>query len=305
LLASAHTWSAHVEQLRDLYTKLAAGPSDGVTTAAGPDRDQPTRLTTSFAGAKYRGLRLQRFPDAAVTAALAGHQAALARGGPAVLKRDHRARVTAVEAQGHRIVVKQVMKGGLRKRVADLFRGSPGRRAWVAGHGLLARGIPAATPLAFVERRRFGSVIESAVMLEDLRPAKAASQLDDLHEGDATALLCRLAIDLHSRAVRHGDLQASHIFVSGGQDGPRAALIDLEGVRFRRHLSQRSRIQALAELNASLADAALPPAERMRAFARYARALPFRMGNERALARIVELSLERKHRWRGTDCHLA
>ena len=204
------------------------------------------------------------------------------------------------------VVVKEVTKGGAWKRLADRFRGSPGRRAWVAGHGLKARGIGAALPLAFVERRGLAGPARSLVLLEDLRPARPAgaflSRAPGSDRDDALEALGALAIRLHERNVEHGDLQAHHVFCQRQTEGLRTTLIDLEGVRFRRRLSDRARIAALAQLNASLHDDLVSPAERRRIFHRYATALPFGESEARALARVVALSLAREHLFTGRDC---
>ena len=81
-------------------------------------------------------------------------------------------------------------------------------------------------------------------------------------------------------------------------------LVDLEGVRFPLRIPDHRRLTELAQLNASLGDD-VPDALRCRAFARYAAALPFRGGAEEALRRVVEISLQRNHRWRGAECDLA
>jgi hypothetical protein len=258
------------------------------------------------------GLRLDRFPEAAAAQALEAHAETLRRGGERILKRDHRSRITAAVVDGHAVVVKEVVKDGARRHIADGLRGSPARRAWRGGHGLLARGIGACTPLAFLETRRHGLPVASTAILEDLRPAAPSTQYAARGPAEAGAVLdalCQLVIALHRNRVVYGDLRAQHIFVrgAGGREPGRleVALIDLEGVRFARRLSQTRRIQSLAELNASLADDLLSTEVRRHAFEVYCRALPFAGGSPRALAEIVRRSLARDHFWAGRGCREA
>ena len=253
-----------------------------------------------------RGLRLERFSHAEVEAVLEGHCQNLAQGGEAVLKSDSRSRVTAVRIGSHRVVVKEVTKTGLGRTLADVFRGSPGRRAWVAGHGLRARGIDAATPFAFLESRSLGVPRSSLVILEDLRPWCPAHELVPERGPALSQMLLSLLKDLHRHGIVHGDLQAPHIFVDPRPNAsPNPRLIDLEGVRFTRRLSRRQRIQALAELNASIPDDLIPNAERLASFWRYTRWLPFtgirgsKGAQKSALDEIVRRSLARQHFWRG------
>jgi len=252
------------------------------------------------------GLHLREVERSAVLAALEAHRAAGRSGDWSVLKSDGRSRVTAGPTERGSMVVKEYTAGGLPRRLADAFRGSPARRAWLGGHGLWARGIAAATPYAFVERRRFGLPIASAAVFEDLRlfaPADRCAPSIASPEQIVDALE-RLVTGLHRNAVTHGDLKASHIYLGRRECRLEARLIDLEGVRFRARLHDPARIRALAELNASLPDR-IPDALRHRAFVRYAAALPFDRGRGAALREIVRMSLRRAHRWTGAGCAMA
>ncbi len=131
--------------------------------------------------------------------------------------------------------------------------------------------------------------------------SRTANWADDREVVDAIA---RLAIRLHRCRVDHSDLKASHVLLERGANGIEGRLIDLEGVRFRRRLGDRARIQALAEINASLPDR-IPAELRCRAFRRYVAALPFHCNATDALRRIVAISLARRHRWMGGDCEIA
>lgn len=253
-----------------------------------------------------RGLQLRALERSAVLAALAADGAGDDSSAWTVMKSDGRSRVTAGPTAAGRMVVKLYPGGGLARRLADACRGSPARRAWLGGHGLQARGIAAATPYAYVEHRRFGLLVASAAVFEDLQelaPAdRCAPPLASAEE--VVDALAKLATKLHQSGVIHGDLKASHVYLRRG--GPRleARLIDLEGVRFPARLRDAQRLRALAELNASLPDR-FDDALRCRAFARYAAALPFRRGRAAALRAIVDISLKRAHRWTGAGCALA
>ena len=250
-----------------------------------------------------RGLRLRELEQSEVAAALAGHVQALARDDARVIKNDGRSRITAQHVGRHRLIVKEVLPRGLWRRVANVFRGSPARRAWSGGHGLAARFLGVAVPLAYLEKRRLGFPGRSLVLLEDLRPAVPADAL----EGDpallarAVLVLGRVARDLHARGVDHGDLKASHVYLDPDAPDLAPRLLDLEGVRFARRIRGRRRLRALAQLNASLPDR-FPDAARRQAFHAYVRRLPFRGRPERALRRLVASSRARRHRWSGRDC---
>ena len=259
---------------------------------------RPGGTSATFRLGPLRGLRLRGIDARALAAALESPGI--------VLKESGRSQVRRVETDELCAIVKTFPRPDLGRRMADALRGSPARRGWRGGHGLRIRGIDAAQPIAFLERRRLGLPDGSYLFLEDLSAAPTADDgaADGPADEDVVDALTRLALDLHRRGVVHGDLKASHVFLE--PRGPRLEprLIDLEGVRFPRRLTDRQRIRALAELNASLSDA-IPDALRHRAFARYAGQLPFRGDPKDALRRIVELSMARAHRWSGTGCALA
>lgn len=255
--------------------------------------------------AGHRGLRLRTLEEREVAIALTEHRAALGRGDSRVLKDDGRSRITALVVGRHRLVVKEVLPRGPWRRVADLFRGSPGRRAWSGGHGLAARFLGVATPLAYLERRTLGLPGASLVLLEDLRPAVPADAFPGgpADRARAVAALGRVARDLHARGVDHGDLKASHVHLDPEAADLAPRLIDLEGLRFAARVPDRRRLRALAQLNASLPDT-FPDEARRAAFARYEHRLPFRRGRERALRWIVARSRARRHRWSGEGCRV-
>jgi len=263
----------------------------------------PGRRFARFRFEAARGLRLREVDEAALARALRAHNKGQ---GVERLEHDARARVSSVASEARPMVVKEFLRGSWARGLADAFRGSPARRAWLGGYGLQAHRIGAATPLAFLERRRLGVPIASTLVLEDLRPGLPADAIE-LREAPAAEVvdaLARLALRLHARGVVHGDLEASHVWLARRDGRLEAKLTDLEGVRFPRKLSDASRLRALAELNASLPDS-IPDASRCRAFALYAVLLPFRMPARQALRTLVARSLAREHRWTGAGCSLA
>lgn len=247
-----------------------------------------------------RGMRVAELSDDRIARAIEAHE-----GAAPVLKDDERSRVTRVPADESAgaaetsWVVKEVTKGGIGRRLADPFRGSPARRGWLGGHGLLVRGLVAARPLAFAEL----SASRSVLLLEDASPSPCledseAAAWKHLPEEALAGSLLAFLLALHRRGVDHGDLQASHLF-GNVSDGKLKSftLIDLEAVRFERKLSDDARLRALSELNASLPELRLSNELRNRTFDCYARALPFAMPREEALRAIVRRSKARNHRW--------
>jgi tRNA A-37 threonylcarbamoyl transferase component Bud32 len=290
------------------------------------------------------GLRLASILDAEIRSALDAHVKLdracsgevkepigryVERGDDVVLKRDHRAVLTAVGVGQRSFVVKEVRKAGWRRRLADALRGSPARRGFRAGHGLLLRGIPTATPFAWIERRRFGLPVASWLILEDLRglwpvaepprstPAavgrhwppdrRACDRREALRPSSASVAdaLGVLLLRLHRADVSHGDLQALHVLLrerSGGAASVDPVLIDCDAVRFEAGLGDAERIEDLAALNASIPDALLSASERRRVLERVTAGLRFDAPRDAVAAAVVRRSLARRGQWRGEDC---
>jgi tRNA A-37 threonylcarbamoyl transferase component Bud32 len=264
---------------------------------------RPGRAYAEARVGALRGLRVRELGAEALAALVDAQAAARNAGDARVLKDDGRAALSRLAAGSQPVVLKEALFRGLGRSLADLLRGSPGRRAWRAGHGLRARGVGAALPLAFLEERRFGLPLRSLVVLEDLHPAPDGLEASARDPEAALDALVALALRLHRRGVHHGDLKCTNVHLTGAGSW-RAQLVDLEGVRFPDRISDAARVEALAQLNASLPDA-VPAGLRRRAFDRYGAALPFARPRSAVLAEVVSRSLARRHRWTGAGCALA
>ena len=247
----------------------------------------------------WQGRRDERVEPATLQAALAAWESP--EPVESTLKDDARSRVCAVRAGSLPLVGKEVRKAGPRRRLADLFRGSPAARAFARGRWLVEAGIGAALPVAFLERRRLGMPTRSLLFSLDLRPAPTArTRLADA-PAERSALLQAMAdlvAALHRAGVRHGDLRAQHVYVGVGTP-PRLRLIDLESVRIGRRPGDAARLADWAQLCASISDEEATELERRQAFERYAQALPFAAGTEDSFARLLEASRSRGDRYRG------
>jgi hypothetical protein len=144
-----------------------------------------------------------------------------------------------------------------RFRTALARPGSPARDAWLAGHGLRARGIGAPLPLAFIEKRRLLGVA-SAIWLEPQEPLEARNLERFVEELVALGVALRrhhIAIAADAALCRdaHGALSPT----------------GLEKIRFRRRLS-RAEVQRIdALLDTGLRNAGTAETERMAALRRY------------------------------------
>jgi hypothetical protein len=83
-------------------------------------------------------------------------------------------------------------RGSLR----DLWRGSPARRAWAVAHALEASDLACVAPVAFLEWKRFGLALRSALVVraEPAAIPRAVARGGDAH-GDLLARLAEAGFD--------------------------------------------------------------------------------------------------------------
>lgn len=149
-----------------------------------------------------------------------------------------------------------------RKAILAFFRRSRALRAWHLGHALRERGIDTARPLLVVEPRTGGPRWESYLATEwvdgdhlhDFAARVAAlSPVDRRHAArHATVVLARMLGRMHAWNVDHRDLKAQNLMLAERAGKLTAYLIDLDGVRIVRSLTERRRARNLARLATSM-----------------------------------------------------
>jgi tRNA A-37 threonylcarbamoyl transferase component Bud32 len=236
--------------------------------------------------------------------ALERHRASLTGGPGRVLKDDTRTRVSAITlADGRAAIVKEYRAGGLARRLEDLVRPASALREWSAARELARREVaaPAVWALALPAPLAAASAFVVLEAIEGAEPvnrfvlrrcAGSAARARRLRLVDALAGWLRA---LHARGVEHRDLKGSNLLVRERGEGFEFFLVDLAEVRFSRRIREARRLEALAQLNASM-PLSVRPSERLRFLARYA---PGASRAERArLFRAVErLTRARKCVW--------
>ena len=173
-----------------------------------------------------------------------------------------------VDIHGHKhvIYVKRYNSPMLRHRVGSIFTASGGVKS-LRGAAILRRNhIATAKPIASIEERVQGTVRRSfylskeisggvtvdAYWLHVLRPAR--SHAGFRRRRAFLHALGELFRSLHSRGVYHNDLKDANILAAPGRDGDsiRLHLLDLEGVRQYRVLSENRRSKNLVQINRTL-----------------------------------------------------
>ncbi len=165
------------------------------------------------------------------------------------------------------VICKRSTSRNLLRRVQSLFRPSRALLTWKRANALLHRQIPTARPLAVVERRQAGLLLDSLLITEYVDNACDLDTLltVNMREMDPRqqrrlkdriiASLVNVAHRLQSRGFKHRDLKAPNILVQWdpqGADPPRTVLVDLDGIRRCRRPDERAATRMIVRLNLSL-----------------------------------------------------
>jgi len=150
------------------------------------------------------------------------------------------------------IVVKEFSSCGL-ARLKSLILSSKAARAWRGAIALKERGLSTASAVAYLERRKRGSVRRSFFLTEEI---KAAEEIRGLFRGlppsELQPLLRALAAHLslcHDGGVLHHDLSDGNILVGRDEGGRfRFYFLDTNRIRLRKHLGGCSRVKNLIRL---------------------------------------------------------
>ena len=165
------------------------------------------------------------------------------------------------------VIVKRPLARNLSRRISQLFPLSRSRRGWHVGHALLHRHVPAARPVAVLERR-FGPFVLDNILITEAIPG--AMDLERYlrqtyptcsssewwrHKQELCAQVVLHLRRLEEHAFIHRDCKASNILVIS-QPQLKLLWIDMDGLRRtrRRRVSRRQRLRTLVCLCVSLLD---------------------------------------------------
>jgi serine/threonine protein kinase len=189
------------------------------------------------------------------------HKDILVKGKEGLIKEDRRTAITLFDFMKRRICVKEYRSEGALLRFKELFRRSKAWKGWLMGNGLVVRGIADITPLALLERRRWGLRQEAFLVMEsppDYRELRSYLQEicgdPHLHREKKQAFIKALAAfmaSLYNLKVAHRDLKISNILVKENGNGWCFALTDWEDIGLDREISGKRLIKGLIQMNTS------------------------------------------------------
>ncbi|MGR3309413.1 MAG: lipopolysaccharide kinase InaA family protein [Candidatus Brocadiales bacterium] len=210
-----------------------------------------------------------------------------------VLKRSLKAKVFLEEITFNGNPKKIVVKHNFYRRnffdmLKKTFLGTKGKRAWVAGNGLIARGIPTPQPIALIEKKSFGFTRDNFLLTEYVDDALCVNDYvskyfnNKLNKRNPKMIkkkklfiekLARLFRSFHDTGFYHCDLSGVNVLVKEGQhEKGKMFIIDLDSVLIWRKLTLKRRLKNLSQINGRLN--CITNTDRMRFFKTYFRGIP-------------------------------
>lgn len=172
------------------------------------------------------------------------------------LKRSRKASVQRVEGW----VVKRAAGGGIPRTLRLSFQRRRARQAWIAAQYLSANGVSIPEPIAYLERRCLGLILDQAMVSQFLTDYRNVEHFmkalvecgaggDTIHD-----FLLRLADAvnrLNATGAYHADLSGKNIFT---RDGFQFAFIDLDAVALNVEYTEERRLKNHIQLYDSFCD---------------------------------------------------
>ena len=158
------------------------------------------------------------------------------------------------------VVVKQYRVGCFGCLLKNLFRGSAGRKAWVAGNGLRVYGLNTPLPLALLEKKRSGITTGSYLIMEEVKDSlemdryilKNLVNRKDIKK--KKALISNIANtlgEMHNHNIFHHDLKTCNIMVKENGKSFDFTFLDFDKVSFNEEITVRKRVKNLVQINLS------------------------------------------------------
>ncbi|MDK1032161.1 MAG: lipopolysaccharide kinase InaA family protein, partial [Planctomycetia bacterium] len=205
-----------------------------------------------------------------------------AHDGAVVIKHSQSSTVAEVNWGGRwPVIIKRDNRGGFRRWFKRLVVPSRTWRGWLKGHWLLMRGVATARPVAVLRRKGGWSLDNSLLATEKLRDSVALDKWwrqsqTPRHRRRIVEQLARFVRRLHNLGISQRDLKAQNILVQmRSPDYHQLYLIDLDGLKFRRRVSHRRKVQNVMRLNVSADEVGvISRSQRLRFLRSYMRASP-------------------------------
>ncbi len=235
----------------------------------------------------------------------------------AIMKRDSKTaltRHTFKDKTMRNVVVKQYKAGCVGCLLKNIFRGSAGRKAWVAGNGLRVYGFNTPLPLALIEEKISGITTDSYVIMEEVKDSlemdryilknfnRTPPDTDQLHHSPCEKIKKKRAFinnfvktlgEMHNHNIFHHDLKSCNIMVKEKDKSFDFTFLDFDKVSFNEKVTVRKRVKNLIQINLST-PRLITVTDRFRFLNEYLKQCNIMDEKKNLLRKVINLSKEEK-----------
>lgn len=171
-----------------------------------------------------------------------------------ILKNGRTTKGAHIKMDDRQLFLKRYNNKGFFHTFKNIFRSSRAKRVWLRGYGFELRGIPIASPVAYMEERRFRILKRSYVVSEFITDAVTLSSIfrhasSDISPNQTMAIMQMAGSEIgkmHKLGCIHGDMKWSNILIKEIDEKSNCFFVDLDGSRIKRRLSLSEIIDELS-----------------------------------------------------------
>ena len=287
----------------------------------GSRRKRCLKESSVFSRQRFVGMKMffrKDFDSDNFQALIEKHNNALVNNDRAVImKRDSKTTLTRHSFEDNtmrNVVVKQYKAGCAGCLIKNIFRGSAGRKAWIAGNGLRVYGFNTPLPLALIEEKISGITTDSYVIMEEVKDSlemdryilknfnRTPPDTDQLHHSPCEKIKKKRAFintfvktlgKMHNHNIFHHDLKSCNIMVKEKDKSFDFTFLDFDKVSFNEKVTVRKRVKNLIQINLST-PRLITLTDRFRFLNEYLKQCNIMDEKKNLLRKVINLSKEEK-----------
>ncbi|KQC11407.1 MAG: hypothetical protein APR54_10945 [Candidatus Cloacimonas sp. SDB] len=153
-----------------------------------------------------------------------------------------------------KIVVKKFVHRSFLHSIMSCFKTSKAKRHFIAARHLIRNQLDTPVPIAYVEKRKFGFILECYFISESIKTPVTISKLVKKENEDVELMTELINITaeytkkMHDSGMVHNDLNLANFLLSGNNSEKRLVLIDLNRSKIKKKLSPPLRLKDIVRL---------------------------------------------------------
>jgi tRNA A-37 threonylcarbamoyl transferase component Bud32 len=174
------------------------------------------------------------------------------------LKNSKRARLALIKLNGQKYLLKRYNIKSIFHKFRQLFRAPLSRKIWQRNHIFSNKGMLTSNLLAAIDSGAGFSYQASFAVYAYIKGASESIctlkkyYFNEQHRKKLLSHLTRLIWQMHSRGIYHGDAKITNFIWVETCGKPRIWIIDLDGVSFKKKITNMNRLSDIKNLASSL-----------------------------------------------------